>query len=312
MITTSQPRLDATTKSDDPLSETRPPSADAPATRTKPILVLGANGKTGRRVVARLTERGLPLRLGSRKADPPFDWTDRSTWDAALAGVGALYLSYVPDLAVPGAVEAVDALTGAAVDHGVEQIVLLSGRGEDEAQRAERVVQGSGLTWTIVRSSWFNQNFSEGYMLDGVLAGEVVLPAASIPEPFVDTDDIADVAVAALSKPGHADQIYEVTGPRPLTFAEAIATIGEATSREIRYAPLPVGDYAAMLAEAGLPDDVIWLITYLFTTVLDGRNATVTDGVQRALGRPPKDFADFARETAARGVWTPSVRSAGR
>jgi uncharacterized protein YbjT (DUF2867 family) len=204
-------------------------------------------------------------------------------------------------------VEAVRSFAELAVGSGVRRLVLLSGRGEEEAQRAERVVQEvsekAGAEWTIVRSSWFSQNFSENYLLEPILDGEVVLPAGDVPEPFVDADDIADVAVAALTEEGHTGQIYELTGPRLLTFAEAIAEISQASGRKIHFVPITVEQYASVLAEQDVPADYVWLLTYLFTEVLDGRNAYLTDGVQRALGREPRDFADYARDTAATGVW---------
>ena len=196
-----------------------------------------------------------------------------------------------------------DELVEIAERRGVRRLVLLSGRGEDEAQRAEEVVQKSGVDWTIVRSSWFNQNFSENYLLDAVLSGEVVLPSGDIGEPFVDADDIADVAVAALTEDGHAGQVYEVTGPRLLTFAEVVAEIAAATGREIRYLQISPEAYVSALEAQGVPADFIWLVNYLFTTVLDGRNAQVKDGVQRALEREPRDFSEYARETAVTGVW---------
>jgi uncharacterized protein YbjT (DUF2867 family) len=269
------------------------------------VLVLGGTGKTGRRVVERLQARGVAVRVGSRSASPPFEWEDPATWGPALAGVTAAYVSYYPDLAVPGAPEAVGALADEARRQGVQRLVLLSGRGEEEAQRAEQVVQDAGLEWTVVRCSWFNQNFSEDYLLEPILEGEVALPAGETPEPFVDTQDIADVAVAALTEPGHSGRVYELTGPRLLTFAEAIAEIGRGTGRELRYVPISVEEYAAGAAEQGLPEDVIGLVQYLFSEVLDGRNAQLADGVQQALGREPRDFADYVRETAATGVWNP-------
>jgi len=155
----------------------------------------------------------------------------------------------------------------------------------------------------VVRCSWFNQNFSEGYMLEPILGGELALPAGDVPEPFVDAEDIADVAVAALTEDGHTGEIYELTGPRLLTFAEAVGEIGAATGRELRYAQVSMDEYAAAAAEQDMPDDVIWLIRYLFSEVLDGRNASLTDGVQRALGREPRDFTDFAHEAAASGAF---------
>ena len=200
----------------------------------KTTLVLGGTGKTGRRVVERLAARGVPTRVGSRSGEPPFDWEDRATWAPALRGVGAAYVSYYPDLAVPSAPAAVGDLAALAVELGVRRLVLLSGRGEEEAQRAERILQEAGADWTIVRCSWFSQNFSENFMLDGVLDGVLALPVGDVREPFVDAEDIADVAVAALTEPGHAGQLYELTGPRLLTFAEAVAEIADASGRDVR------------------------------------------------------------------------------
>ena len=266
-------------------------------------LVLGGTGKTGRRVVERLANRSVPTRVASRGGDPRFDWGDESTWDAALDGVTAAYISYAPDLAIPGATDAIRAFVERAVERGVRRLVLLSGRGEEEAQLCELIIQRPEVEWTVVRASWFCQNFSEGEFLDMVLAGEITLPAGDVPEPFVDVDDIADVAVAALTEDGHAGQIYELTGPRLLTFAEAVDEIAQASGRTIRYIQIPPEAFAAGVAEAGLPEDILWLLNYLFATVLDGRNAYLADGVRRALSREPRDFAEFARQTAAAGVW---------
>ena len=269
----------------------------------QPTLVLGGTGKTGRRVVQRLRARGLPVRVGSRSGAPPFDWEDRATWAPALEGTGAAYVSYFPDLAVPGAPAAVGALAELAVASGVPRLVLLSGRGEEEAQRAEQAVQAAGAEWTIVRASWFSQNFSEDYLLEGVLAGEVALPVDGMPEPFVDAEDIADVAVAALTEDGHAGRLYEVTGPRLLTFAEAVEEIARASGRPVRFVPVPVEGFASEMSAAGVPDDIVGLLRYLFTEVLDGRNAELATGVKQALGREPRDFRDYARAAAATGVW---------
>jgi uncharacterized protein YbjT (DUF2867 family) len=270
---------------------------------TLPTLVVGATGKTGRRVAAELQRRGVAVRAGSRAATPPFDWDDATTWAPALRGTRAAYVSFYPDLAVPGAGEAVGAFAALAAREGVERLVLLSGRGEQEAQRAEEVVRAAGVPTTIVRASWFCQNFSESFLLDAVCGGTVALPVDGIAEPFVDADDIAAVAVAALTEDGHAGELYEVTGPRLLTFPEAVAEIAAATGRELSYVSVPIDAWARELEAAGVPDEEIALLTYLFGEVLDGRNAHVTPGVQRALGRPPRDFAAFAAEAAATGVW---------
>lgn len=268
------------------------------------VLVLGATGKTGRRIAAQLEARGIDVRLGSRSATPSFDWNNEANWDDCLAGVTAVYINYAPDLAMPGSADSIQAFVDSARRHDVKHLVLLSGRGEEEAQACERIVQQSGIDWTIVRASWFNQNFSEGAFVDMVQAGQITLPAVDTPEPFVDVDDIAEVAVVALTELGHAGQVYEVTGPRMLTLAEVAAELSRATSRDIAYVPVPHDAFVKGVADSGAPKDVVWMLDYLFATVLDGRNAYVTDGVQRALGRPPKDFADYAKEIAATGLWS--------
>ena len=272
-------------------------------TKPPPILVVGGTGKTGRRVACRLEARGVPARVGSRSGEPPFDWEDRATWAPALDGAIGAYISFYPDLAVPGAAEAVAAFAQQAVDQGVRRLVLLSGRGEEEAQRAEQAVLAAAPGTTIVRASWFSQNFSEHFLLDDVLRGVVALPVDGVREPFIDVDDVAEVAVAALTTDGHAGELYEVTGPRLLSFAEAVAEIAQATGRELRFVTVDPGEYSAGMVEQGLPSDVIGLVTYLFGEVLDGRNEHLSDGVERALGRQPRDFRDYAAAAAATGVW---------
>jgi uncharacterized protein YbjT (DUF2867 family) len=273
---------------------------------TKPTLVLGGTGKTGRRIIERLRARGVPTRVGSRSGQPPFDWEDPATWGPALEGVGSAYISYYPDLAVPGAVEATRSFAELAVRGGVRRLVLLSGRGEPEAERAERAVRDTGADLTILRSTWFMQNFSEDYMLDHVLSGEIRLPAGDVPTPFLDIDDLADIAVEALTDDRHVGQLYELTGPTSLTMAEVAAEISAAADREVGYVPVSLDQHAAEAAEHGVPPEFVEFLTYLFGEVVDGRNASTTDGVRRALGREPRDFGNYTRETAATGVWNAS------
>jgi uncharacterized protein YbjT (DUF2867 family) len=268
---------------------------------TKPILIIGGRGKTGSRVADRLEARGLPVRLGSRATG--FDWTDRGTWAAALEGAASAYITYYPDIAIKGAAETVGALAELAVSLGVKRLVLLSGRGEPEAQRAEQQLIASGAEWTIARASWFNQNFDEGQFLDMVLSGEVALPVDKVREPFVDVDDIADVVVAALTDPRHVGEIYELTGPRLLTFADAVAEINRAAGTTVGFRTMPAHEFLDWLAHSEVPDEIAGLLEELFSVVLDGRNESLADGVERALGRQPKDFADFARHAAAKGAW---------
>lgn len=268
-----------------------------------PILVIGATGKTGRRIVDRLEAKGHTVRKGSRQATPAFDWDTPAGWSAALSGVQAVYVSFFPDLAVHGAPEAITALTAAANDAGVERIVLLSGRGEEHAQHSEDIVRQSGIDYTLIRASWFSQNFSESFLLDAVKSGTVALPVEDVREPFVDADDIADVAVAALTEDGHGGQLYEVTGPELLAFQEVVSAIAKAANRPVDFVTITPEQYAAGMEEAGVPTDFASLVMYLFTTVLDGRNERLADGVQQALGREPRDFAAYAKATADTGAW---------
>jgi uncharacterized protein YbjT (DUF2867 family) len=262
------------------------------------ILVLGATGKTGRRVVERLTANGVVPRRGSRSENPRFDWDERDTWAAALDGIERVYLSYYPDLSVPGATDSIGAFVDCAISAGVQRLVMLSGRGEPQSANCEQLVRESGAEYTIVRSSFFSQNFSESFFLGAVLAGELALPVGSVPEPFVDADDVADVAASALLEDRHVNQLYEVTGPRLWTFEEAIAEISRAAVRRIRYVQVSPDDYTAALVADGVPPDYVSLLSYLFTEVCDGRNASLGDGVQRALGRQPREFGDYVAATA--------------
>lgn len=167
----------------------------------------------------------------------------------------------------------------------------------------EGMAKACDVDWTILRCSFFSQNFSENFFLDPILTGEVTLPVRPVPEPFVAVEDIADAAIAALTQPGHSRKLYELTGPRALTFADAIGEIARATGRDIRYLSITPEEYCAAMLEAQVPQDIIDLVLYLFGTVLDGRNTPVTDDVQRALGRAPRDFTEYVQRTAASGVW---------
>ena len=271
------------------------------------ILVIGGTGKTGRRVVEKLNELNHNVRVGSRGSDPAFDWDDPSTYTQALKGMDKAYIVYYPDLAVPGSREAIEALTEAALKEGVDKVVLLSGKGEVEAQACEEIVANSGLNYTLVRASWFNQNFSESFFLDPILAGHVALPQAQAQVPYVDADDIASVVVAALTDDIHNSQTYELTGPQLLTFAEAISEIASATGREIQFQAITMDAYVDMLRQYQLSEDFLWLIEYLFTNVLPNKeNAVITGDIEKVLGRKPKKFSQYAQEVAVRGVWDPS------
>ncbi len=269
----------------------------------RPILVIGATGKTGSRIARLLSEAGHDVRRGSRRSATPFDWEDPATWPEALDGAGAAYVSYFPDLAFPGAVEKVAALCEVAWSAGVGRLVLLSGRGERHARLGEAAVRRSGLDFTLVRAAWFAQNFSEGYLRDQVLGGVIAMPGGDVREPIVDVDDIAEVAAAALTEPGHEGRLYEVTGPRLLSFAEMAGELAAATGRPIRHVPISFEEFHDGLVQVGGPF-VADVFTVIARETLDGRNAALAGGVAAALGRPPRDFARFARAAAAAGAWS--------
>jgi uncharacterized protein YbjT (DUF2867 family) len=265
-------------------------------------VIVGGSGKTGRRVRARLDALGLPVKSVSRSSDVSFDWDQEQTWEPALRGATAMYLTYHPDLAFPGASERIRKLSKQAVASGVEHIVLLSGRGEHQVWPSERAVRESGASFTILRCAWFNQNFSEGQLLSAVLDGEVALPASDVREPFIDADDVADVAVAALTDARHAGQIYDLTGPALLNFTEAVREIATVTGRSVRYTPISHEAFTEALAPA-LPAAQAAFLSELFGSLLDGHNALLSDGVQRVLGRQPRDFSQYVRDATRAGAW---------
>lgn len=274
------------------------------------ILVIGGTGKTGRKVTRKLIEIGHNVRIGSRSASPSFDWDNSETWSESMQGMDKVYITFQPDLAIPGALEAIEELTKQAKRCGVKKLVLLSGKGEREAELCEQVVIHSGLDYTIVRASWFNQNFSESFFLEPILEGFVALPQANVKVPYVDTDDIADVAVVALLNNEHNGKIYQLTGPRVLTFKNVIKEISEVTGRDIAFTPIALPAYTNVMKQQGVPANFIWLIEYLFSEVLGNpNNSEITNDIENVLGRKPKDISEYIKETAATGVWNSKVES---
>lgn len=273
-------------------------------TRDNLILVLGATGKTGRRLVPRLRAAGARVRAASRSGEVRFDWSDPDTWSDALAGAGALYLVAPDDPApIPDFVER-------AADCGVDRVVVLSGRGIDKTGNAfagmltaEQAVRESGLAWTIIRPNNFNQNFDEDLWQAPLVAGRLALPIGDVPEPFIDVADIADVAATLLTRDGHQGQVYELSGPRGLTFAEAAQTIARAAGRHIRYVELTAPQYRDELLTEGYPEAAIDALSALFAAHRAGYTAEPVDGVQRVIGRKPIDFNEYAERAARAGAW---------
>lgn len=277
------------------------PAAPGP----RPVVVLGATGKTGRRVVQRLGEYGVPVRPASRSNAVRFDWDDESTWPSALEGAGSAYVTYQPDLAEPRAAERIARLTERAVNAGVGRIVLLSGRGEAGARVSEQALLARAPSATVLRCSWFFQNFTEGALHDAVLEGVIALPvAATVLEPFIDADDIAEVAVKVLLEDGHEGRIHELTGPRLLSFADVAEELTAATGHPVRFIEVTKTQFVGEAVRAGMPEAEARMLADLFVEVLDGRNAATTPTISRLLGRQPRDFASFVRTAASAQHWT--------
>ncbi|WP_428526169.1 NAD(P)H-binding protein [Roseibium sp.] len=267
------------------------------------ILVIGATGKTGKRVAQRLEARGLAVRHGTRRSPIPFDWENPETWAASLNGIKTAYVAYSPDLAVPSAHGVIDAFVKAAEAAGLRRMVLLSERNEARAQACEQLLMSSSLEWTILRPSWFMQNFSEGGFLDDVLAGEVSAPDSGAGEPWVDLEDVADVAVAALLDDGHTGEVYEITGRELLTWDQAVRLIASVTGRDVAYRTSTPQEFEGTLIAAGFPAEDAAFVAGLVAEILDGKNASTADGLQRALGRKPRTFAQFTEDAHAAGCW---------
>lgn len=272
------------------------------------ILVIGGTGKTGRRVVEQLQNKGIEPRIGSRYSSPSFDWDNKDTWVDALNGIEKMYVTYYPDLAVPGAKEAIESLTHLAIELGVEKMVLLSGKGETEAEACEKIVMDSGINYTIVRASWFNQNWSESFFLDPILSGEVALPMSDVLIPFVDVNDIAEVAATVLLDDSYNGDIVEVTGPELINFKDIITMIAKASNRSLNFHDITLQQYVEGMKQMQVPSDVVWLIEYLFSHVLTNpKNQLVVNDIERVLGRKAKSFLAYAEETAKTGIWNSEI-----
>jgi uncharacterized protein YbjT (DUF2867 family) len=276
----------------------------------KKILILGGTGKTGRRIARRLQAGGQPVRTASRTSGAvPFDLDNPTTWPPALDGVTAVYVME-PNLQTSIDRQArIPRFVAEGVAASVRRLVLLSAHGVGEAddshplKAAEQAVRGSGVDWTILRPDWFSQNFSESFWLQGVLDGTLILPTGDGRTPFIDAEDIAEVAAAALTEDRHSGHVYQLTGPRAISFGEAADLIGKATGRTIRHVDVDPEVFVERQVTYGVPPDAARLLTDLLLAIRNGSGSALSDGVERALGRPPRPFEDFVAETAATGLW---------
>lgn len=266
------------------------------------VLVIGASGKTGSLVYKGLQDH-LPKEkviAASRNSTTVFDWNDSSTWQTALEGISHIYLTYYPDLAVEASAEHIKAFCDLALSMNVNHITLLSGRGEPAAQTCEAILMGSGLSWNVVRASWFNQNFSEGFFKAFIDAGNIALPVKNVREPFIDVGDIADVVVATLLDPNSRNKLFEVTGPELLAFEDIALHFSELLGKEVTFNSVTKDEFNEMMLGEKVPHDVLHLLNFLFIEVLDGRNEYITNDVEHVLGRPATLFRDYIAKNITR------------
>jgi uncharacterized protein YbjT (DUF2867 family) len=268
------------------------------------ILVLGATGKTGRRIAQRLRAAGATVRTAARRAaDVRFDWDDVTTHDAALRGATAVYV--VPPTLRTDFAPQVTAFIDRARSAGVRHVTFLSARGVDlaPAEVPPRAVElhlagADDLGHAVVRPGWFMHNFSEGYFRPSA-DGSIFAPAGDGAEAFVHADDIAEVAAATLLDPdAHADAGYTLTGPAALTFTQVAERIAAASGRPIAYVDVSVDEWVAREVAGGMPEDYAGLLAMLLDERLrisDG--AAVTDDVERVTGHAPRGLDEYVAQT---------------
>ncbi len=278
------------------------------------VLVLGGTGKTGRRVVQQLLDRGASVRTAARRPDGTdpraaavrFDWADDSTHDAALDGVGAVYV--IPPEFVVDHRDLSSAFFRRAADRGATRVVFLSARGVDANDEIPlRQVELSlfatpGLDASVVRPSWFAQNFTEGIFAAALAEGVLAVPAGDGLEPFVDADDIAEVAAALLlDRSGRfTGRAVDLSGSQAYTFARAAELLAPVAGREVRYVDLDPAEFVAGATAAGVPADYAGMLAGLFEVIRNGWDAHVSDGVEQVLGRPARSLEQWVESVVAR------------
>lgn len=265
------------------------------------LLLLGGTGKTGRRLAERLEAQGHTARAVGRATTPRFDWRDESTWAPALRGVDGVFI------VGPGSASdwspLLERFLATAAEQHVRHAVLLSARGveflsDGAVARAEAALKRSPLAWTILRPSHFAQNFTEAMFVPDD-TGAFYAPVADGREPFIDVDDIADVAAVALTSDEYDGRILELSGPRAIDFDEAARILTEVTARPVRYVSESDDAHIARLRGQGLPEGYIEWRMAMLRGIASGSDAYLSHDVEAVLGRPATTFEAWARREAS-------------
>ena len=281
---------------------------------TAPYLVTGATGNVGRPLVRALADHGVAVRVASRHpreatgdvVEPVrFDFTDPSTFEAVFAGVRTMFLVRPPDLTNVSR-DMLPALNHAAAA-GVDHVVFLSVQGADRLRvvphfRIEQWLRASGLGWTFLRASFFDQNLVtvQGETIRD--RGELVVPAGKGRTAFVDADDVAAVAAQAMQHPEqHRNRVWTTTGSEALTYGEVAGIMTAVLGRPIRYTQPGLLSYAVRASrDLHMPAGIVAVTSVIYSTARFGLAAGLTDHVQQVLGRPPTTMTGFIqRERAA-------------
>lgn len=277
-----------------------------------PILLIGGTGKVGRRLESALRRRGHRVRIASRRAgDVEFDWAEPETYDRAVAGVEAMFI-IGPGSATDWSPLLRDLLARAA-EAGVHRAVLLSARGVEfhpggAVDRAEHALREGPVPWVILRPSHFAQNFTEAMFVP--VDGMVRAPVGDGAEPFVDVEDVAEVAASLLTDPSFEHEVVEISGPEAVDFSSAVSHLGEAAGRRFAFVDEPPDQHVERLRAAGTPEGYIAWRMAMLGGIRSGDDAYLSDGVRRVLGRPAISFPEWAtREAGTLADRSTDVRS---
>ena len=280
------------------------------------ILVTGATGNVGSEVFKQLVMQAEPVVAGVRDVEKAkrhfaklpagageyreFDFNEPATWPAALAGVDKMFLVIPPGTTNPVQVEL---FFKTALQAGVKQLVFNSGRTTGDLPGeplnvTEGLIKNSGMGWTILRPGWFMQNFLNWVGFTIPTEDAFYLPASDSRTAFVDVRDIGAVAAKVLTEDGHYGQVYELTSPEALTHFEVAQKISAAAGRTIRYVHLNDEEFAKAMVERGWSQASAEHAVFLYRIVRMGKEAAVSDDIEKVLGRQGNDFERFAKDHA--------------